>query len=180
MQKSLAIRGLNRNHNHASRNIFKGAVTLAAATPGPFQKFYEACPARRVKLSMPRLALARKIVSITSLVRKKEYVSTPNIRNNKQLERLVESFSFSDSLLAMISVLPLRGRVSICAGIESRTRGHRQMNLQKEEARAPTLFVALLRRQGAAKAQPAEEHLPVADQSTFERAGRSERTAQCP
>jgi transposase len=35
-KKTLAIRGLNRNHNHDLKNIFKGAATLAAATPGPF------------------------------------------------------------------------------------------------------------------------------------------------
>jgi hypothetical protein len=67
----LAIRGLNRNHNHDLKNIFKGAATWAAATPGPFQKFYEACLARGVKPSMARLTLARKIASITLLVWKK-------------------------------------------------------------------------------------------------------------
>jgi hypothetical protein len=41
-KKLLAIRGLNHNHdlNHDLKNIFKGAATLAAATPGAFQKFY--------------------------------------------------------------------------------------------------------------------------------------------
>ena len=70
-KKALAIRGLNRNHNHDLKNIFKGAATLAAATPGPFQEFYEACLARGVKPSMARLTLARKIASITLLVWKK-------------------------------------------------------------------------------------------------------------
>jgi transposase len=35
-QKFLAIRGLNANHNHDLKNIFKGAATRAAAVPGPF------------------------------------------------------------------------------------------------------------------------------------------------
>jgi transposase len=70
-KKTLAIRGLNRNHNHDLKNIFKGAATLAAATPGPFQNFFEACLARGVKPSMARLTLARKIASITLLVWKK-------------------------------------------------------------------------------------------------------------
>ena len=70
-KKTLAIRGLNRNHNHDLKNIFKGAATLAAATPGPFQNFYEACLARGVRPSMARLTLARKIASITLLVWKK-------------------------------------------------------------------------------------------------------------
>ena len=70
-KKTLAIRGLNRNHNHDLKNIFKGAATWAAATPGPFQNFYEACLARGVQPSMARLTLARKIASIILLVWKK-------------------------------------------------------------------------------------------------------------
>ena len=37
-KKFLAIRGLNTNHNHDLKNIFKGAATRAAAAPGPFQE----------------------------------------------------------------------------------------------------------------------------------------------
>ena len=39
-KKFLAIRGLNVNHNHDLKDIFKGAATRAAAVPGPFQQFY--------------------------------------------------------------------------------------------------------------------------------------------
>src|SRR5215472_11812991 len=70
-KKTLAIRGLNLNHNHDLKNIFKGAATRAAATPGPFQEFYEACLARGMKPSMARLTLARKMAAITLLVWKK-------------------------------------------------------------------------------------------------------------
>ncbi len=70
-KKVLAIRGLNVNHNHDLKNIFKGAATRAAATSGPFQDFYEACLARGMKPSMARLTLARKIAAITLLVWKK-------------------------------------------------------------------------------------------------------------
>lgn len=35
-----AIRGLNTNHNHDLKNIFKGAAIRAAVVPGPFQEFY--------------------------------------------------------------------------------------------------------------------------------------------
>jgi transposase len=70
-KKVLAIRGLNINHNHDLKNIFKGAATLAAATTGPFQNFYEACVARGMKPHMARLTLARKIAAITLLVWKK-------------------------------------------------------------------------------------------------------------
>ena len=70
-KKALAIRGLNRNHNHDLKNVFKGAATLAAATPGPFQNLYEACLARGVKPAMARLTLARKIASIALVVWKR-------------------------------------------------------------------------------------------------------------
>ena len=70
-KKVLAVRGLNINHNHDLKNIFKGAATRAAATAGPLQDFYQACVARGVKPHLARLTLARKIASITLLVWKK-------------------------------------------------------------------------------------------------------------
>jgi transposase len=69
-KKVLAIRGLNKNHNHDLKNIFKGAATRAAVS-GPFRNFYEACVARGMKPPMARLTLARKIAAITLLVWKK-------------------------------------------------------------------------------------------------------------
>jgi transposase len=69
--KVVAVRGLNLNHNHDLKNIFKGAATLAATTTGPFQSFYEACVTRGMKPHMARLTLARKIAAITLLVWKK-------------------------------------------------------------------------------------------------------------
>src|SRR6202166_262121 len=70
-KKAVTIRGLNKNHNHDLKNIFKGAATRAAATAGPFQKFYEARIASGMKPPMARLTLARKIAAITLLVWKK-------------------------------------------------------------------------------------------------------------
>jgi transposase len=70
-KKAVAIRGLNKNHNHDLKNIFKGAATRAAATAGPFQEFYEARIAGGMKPAMARLTLARKIAAITLLVWKK-------------------------------------------------------------------------------------------------------------
>ena len=70
-KKFLAIRGLNANHNHDLKNIFKGAATRAAAVPGPFQEFYAALVAGGMKPPMARLTLARKIAAITLLVWKK-------------------------------------------------------------------------------------------------------------
>jgi transposase len=70
-KKFLAIRGLNANHNHDLKNIFKGAATRAAAVPGPFQEFHAGLVARGMKPTMARLTLARKIAAITLLVWKK-------------------------------------------------------------------------------------------------------------
>ena len=70
-KKVLAVRGLNINHNHDLKNIFKGAATRAAATAGPFQGFYQDCVARGMKPHLARLTLARKIAAITLLVWKK-------------------------------------------------------------------------------------------------------------
>jgi len=70
-RKFLAIRGLNANHNHDMKNIFKGAATRAAAVPGPFQEFHAGLVARGMKPTMARLTLARKIAAITLIVWKK-------------------------------------------------------------------------------------------------------------
>jgi len=70
-KKLIAIRGLNKNHNHDLKNIFKGAATRAAAVAGPFQDFYAALVAKGLKPPMARLTLARKIAAITLLVWKK-------------------------------------------------------------------------------------------------------------
>jgi transposase len=70
-KKFLAIRGLNANHNHDLKNIFKGAATRAAAVPGPFQEFHAGLVAKGMKPTMARLTLARKIAAITLIVWKK-------------------------------------------------------------------------------------------------------------
>ena len=70
-RKFLAVRGLNVNHNHDLKNIFKGAATRAAAVPGPFQEFHAGLVARGMKPTMARLTLARKIAAITLIVWKK-------------------------------------------------------------------------------------------------------------
>ena len=70
-KKPLAIRGLNTNHNHDLKNLFKGAALSAVVIGGPFQEFYAALVARGMKPAMARLTLARKIAAITLLVWKK-------------------------------------------------------------------------------------------------------------
>jgi transposase len=70
-KRPVSIRGLNLNHNHDLKNIFKGAATRAAITPGPLQDFYAGLVARGMKPSMARLTLARKMAAISLLVWKK-------------------------------------------------------------------------------------------------------------
>jgi transposase len=70
-KKPVSIRGLNRNHNHDLKNLFKSAATVAAAKPGPFQEFYDARVAKGMRPEMARLTLARKIAAITLIVWKK-------------------------------------------------------------------------------------------------------------
>ena len=65
------LRGLNENHNHDLKNIFKSAATMATISPGPFHDFYEGLLAKGRKPTMARLTLARKIASITLIVWKK-------------------------------------------------------------------------------------------------------------
>jgi hypothetical protein len=70
-KKPVSIRGLNQNHNHDLKNIFKGAALVASSKPGPFQDFYTARLANGIRPEMARLTLARKIAAITLLIWKK-------------------------------------------------------------------------------------------------------------
>jgi transposase len=70
-KKQISVRGLNRNHHHDLKNLFKSAATIAAAKPGPFQEFYDALIAKGIRPEMARLTLARKIAAITLTVWKK-------------------------------------------------------------------------------------------------------------
>jgi transposase len=69
--KPVFIRGLNLNHNHDLKNIFKSAATTASASPGPFRDFYENLLGKGMKPEMARLTLARKIAAISLSVWKK-------------------------------------------------------------------------------------------------------------
>src|SRR3989454_3254735 len=70
-KKPWAVRGLNDNHNHELKYIFKSAATKASSGAGPFHDFYEALLAEGMRPSMARLTLARKIATITLIVWKK-------------------------------------------------------------------------------------------------------------
>src|SRR5260370_1963167 len=71
-KKPQQVRGLNRNHNHEMKEIFKSAATRASCGTGPFHDFYEALLAKGMKPEMARLTLARTIAAITLTLWKKE------------------------------------------------------------------------------------------------------------
>ena len=70
-KKLISIRGLNKDHNHDLKGIFKAAATTASVRPGPFQDFYQASLAKGIKPTMARLTLARKIAAIVLILWKK-------------------------------------------------------------------------------------------------------------
>ena len=70
-KKLISIRGLNKDHNHDLKGLFKGTATMASVRPGPFQDFYQGLLAKGMKPTMARLTLARKIAAITLTVWKK-------------------------------------------------------------------------------------------------------------
>jgi len=70
-KRPATVRGLNKDHNHDLKDIFKGAATRASSS-GPLRDFYENLLAKGRKPTMARLTLARKIAAITLIVWKKE------------------------------------------------------------------------------------------------------------
>jgi transposase len=70
-KKPVFIRGLNLNHNHDLKNLFKGAATTASACDGPWRVFYERLLVKGMQPAMARLTLARKIAATTLAVWKK-------------------------------------------------------------------------------------------------------------
>jgi transposase len=65
------LRGLNQNHNHDLKAIFKGAAIMASSQEGAFQDFYQGLLSKGMKPAMARLTLARKIATITLILWKK-------------------------------------------------------------------------------------------------------------
>jgi len=71
-KKPQQIRGLNQNHNHEMKEIFKGAATRASCGVGPLRDFYVALLDKGMRPEMARLTLARKIAAIALTLWKKE------------------------------------------------------------------------------------------------------------
>ena len=70
-KKPQQLRGLNANHNHDLKDIFKGAAMRASTCDGPLRDFYQSLLAKGMRPTMARLTLARKIAAITLIVWKK-------------------------------------------------------------------------------------------------------------
>jgi transposase len=68
-KKRVLVRGLNRNHNPALKEAFKGAAATAAT--GPWKPQFDAMVASGTDPSIALLTLARKIASITLAIWKK-------------------------------------------------------------------------------------------------------------
>jgi transposase len=70
-KKPQQVCGLNQNHNHEMKEIFKSAALSATGRRGPFQDFYEGLLAKGMKPELARVTLARKIAAITLTLWKK-------------------------------------------------------------------------------------------------------------
>ena len=70
-QKPVALRGLNKNHNHDLKWIFKSAAMQASGSTGLLHEYYEGLLAKGMKPALARLTVARKIATITWIVWKK-------------------------------------------------------------------------------------------------------------
>lgn len=72
-------RGLNRNHNHMLKAIFKGAATtvIAHARPNPLRECYEHLLSQGTKPNLAKLTVARKIAATVLAMWKNEEVYDP-------------------------------------------------------------------------------------------------------
>ena len=69
-KRAPATRGLNTNHNHRLKGVFKAAATSACASE-PFKQQYEALVAQGIDPALARLTVARKLAAITLAIWKR-------------------------------------------------------------------------------------------------------------
>jgi transposase len=72
-------RGLNRNHNHLLKAIFKGAATtvIAHAAPNPLREAYDRLCAQGTRPNLAKLTVARRIAATVLAMWKREEVYDP-------------------------------------------------------------------------------------------------------
>jgi len=70
-KKPQQLRGLNQNHNHDMKEIFKSAAATASSREGPLHDFYQGLLTKGMRPAMARLTLARKIAAVTLILWKK-------------------------------------------------------------------------------------------------------------
>jgi len=70
-RRPLCTRGLNRNHNHLLKRVFKTAATSACHS-GPFARAYEARMQRGMDPALAKLTIARQIAATTLSLWKRE------------------------------------------------------------------------------------------------------------
>jgi transposase len=63
-KRPVSTRGLNRNHNHLLKRVFKNAATSACYS-GPFKAAYDVRVARGMAPSLARLTIARQLAATT-------------------------------------------------------------------------------------------------------------------
>jgi transposase len=69
-KRPVATRGLNRNHNHVLKRVFKNAA-MSACHSGPFQAGYEARVQQGMATSLARLTIARQLAATTLAIWKR-------------------------------------------------------------------------------------------------------------
>ena len=69
-RRPIATRGLNRNHNHLLKRVFKNAATSACHS-GPFKAAYDARVAQGMAPSLARLTIARQLAATTLAIWKR-------------------------------------------------------------------------------------------------------------
>ena len=69
-KRPIATRGLNRNHNHLLKRVFKSAATSACHS-GPFKAAYDARVAQGMDPSLARLTIARQLAATTLAIWKR-------------------------------------------------------------------------------------------------------------
>ncbi len=81
--RPVATRGLNRNHNHLLKRVFKNAASSACVS-GPFKAAYDARVAQGLEASLARLTIARKLAATTLAIWKRGEQFAPE-RMNQQV-----------------------------------------------------------------------------------------------